>query len=106
MEKRWFVKAKAELERSEKLMEEIKIDRVLTNLLLQRGIATYDQANSFFNPDLQQLHNPFEMKHMSEAVLCLNRALENNERILLFGDYDVDGTTAVAMMYLFLQKFS
>ncbi|EPB65817.1 putative single-stranded-DNA-specific exonuclease RecJ [Ancylostoma ceylanicum] len=73
---------------------------------LKRGIDTYDKAEHFFRPKLEDLHNPFLMKNMEEAVVRLNKAIERNEKILLFGDYDVDGTTAVALMYSFLSGYS
>jgi single-stranded-DNA-specific exonuclease len=104
MEKRWFVKGGVEKEKCEKFRQQIKSDRVLATLLLQRGIDSYDSANQFFNPDLSLLHDPLLMKGMKEAVNRLDRALTNKEKILLFGDYDVDGTTAVALMYSFLKN--
>jgi single-stranded-DNA-specific exonuclease len=104
MEKRWFVKEGVENERCEAFRQEIKSDRVLASLLLQRGIEKYDEANAFFNPDLNDLIDPFLMKGMKEAVNRVAQAIENNERVLLFGDYDVDGTTAVALMYSFLSQ--
>jgi len=104
MEKRWFVKEGVENEQCEKFRKEIKTDRVLATLLLQRGIQSYDAANHFFNPDLKDLHDPFLMTGMKEAVDRLCQAVSKKEKILLFGDYDVDGTTAVALMYSFLKQ--
>ena len=77
---------------------------VVSKLLMQRGIQSPVEANAFFNPDLKGLHDPFLMKDLSEAVDRVNKAMETGEKILLFGDYDVDGTTAVALMYTQLKK--
>ncbi len=76
--------------------------RSIVQLLLQRKIETYEQAKKFFNPSLKDLHNPFEMKDMDKAVQRILQAIENQENILIYGDYDVDGTTAVSLFYLFL----
>ena len=77
-----------------------KPDCVVSKLLMQRGIQSPVEANAFFNPDLKGLHDPFLMKDLGEAVDRVNQAMENGEKILLFGDYDVDGTTAVAKCLL------
>lgn len=78
--------------------------RSIVQLLLQRKIETYEQAKKFFNPSLKDLHNPFEMKDMDKAVQRVLQAIENQENILIYGDYDVDGTTAVSLFYLFLSE--
>lgn len=78
--------------------------RSIVQLLLQRKIETYEQAKKFFNPSLKDLHNPFEMKDMDKAVQRILQAIENHENILIYGDYDVDGTTAVSLFYLFLSE--
>lgn len=78
--------------------------RSIVQLLLQRKIETYEQAKKFFNPSLKYLHNPFEMKDMDKAVQRILQAIENQENILIYGDYDVDGTTAVTLFYLFLSE--
>jgi len=78
----------------------------LTNLLAQRGISTYDEAKTFFRPSLRSLHDPFLLKDMDKAVDRIIEAMQNRERILVYGDYDVDGTTAVALIYLFLRRMS
>ena len=106
MEKRWFVKEGVENERCERFRQQIKSDRVLATLLLQRGVDSFDKADHFFNPDLNELHDPFLMKGMTGAVERLGQALAKKEKILLFGDYDVDGTTAVALMYSYLKNHS
>lgn len=86
------------------LQEQLKINPIFCRLLVQRGIKTYEEAKLFFRPKLEHLHDPFLMKGMEAAVLRLEKAIKNHEKILLYGDYDVDGTTAVALMYAFLKK--
>lgn len=83
----------------EELRSTLKVDPIVSRLLVQRGITTYQEAESFFKPDLAALHDPFLMKGMNEAVNLLTDAIKNEKRVLLYGDYDVDGTTAVAVMY-------
>lgn len=77
----------------------------MAKLLVQRGISTFDEAKAFFRPELSQLHDPFLIKDMDKAVERLNKALQKKENILIYGDYDVDGTTAVALVYKFLQNY-
>ncbi len=89
-----------------KLSSELEISPVLCSLLVKRGITSVAEARNFFRPKLSQLHNPFLMNDMDVAVQRLNKALGKKERILIYGDYDVDGTTAVALVYKFLQQFS
>jgi single-stranded-DNA-specific exonuclease len=88
------------------LAKELGISRILAQLLVQRGIKNFDEAKKFFRPQLSDLHNPFLMNDMDKAVARLNSALQKKEHILIYGDYDVDGTTAVALVYKFLQQFS
>ncbi len=97
---------KFEKEAAERLAEELDMSPILCNLLLKRGIKTASEAKQFFRPKLSNLHDPFLMKEMRTAVDRLNEALGRKERILVYGDYDVDGTTAVALVYKFLQQFS
>jgi single-stranded-DNA-specific exonuclease len=104
MQKRWLVKTPKDITTVEEFRSTLKIDRIVAELLLQRGINTYEQAEDFFRPKLDQLHDPFLMKDLKEAAERINLAFEKNERILLFGDYDVDGTTAVALLYAVLKK--
>ena len=87
------------------LSESININSILASILVQRGIADFDSARAFFSPQLDELHNPFLMKDMDKAVERLIGAVSNNEKILVYGDYDVDGTTAVSMLYSFLKSF-
>ena len=88
------------------LQQELNISEPLAILLAQRGITTFQQAKDFFRPTLSQLHNPFLMKGMQAAVTRLDQALKNNETILIYGDYDVDGTSAVSLMQRYLSTFT
>ena len=103
---RWILGEKADEAKVERLSAEIGIDRVLAELLVKRGVETFEQALAFFRPNLNNLHDPFLMKDMDKAVERLDRAVSQGERILVYGDYDVDGTTAVALVYSFLKKFT
>jgi single-stranded-DNA-specific exonuclease len=105
MEKRWVVKEQGDLQLVRKLAQELNIDEHLANLLVQRGVSTFDEAKAFFRPSLDNLHDPFLMKDMEEAIHRIDEAIRNNEKILVYGDYDVDGTTAVALVYTFFHKF-
>ena len=87
------------------LAKDIGISPILCRLLLERGITSTAEAKRFFRPQLNELHDPFLMKDMSIAVERLNKAMGRKERIMVYGDYDVDGTTAVALVYKFLQQF-
>lgn len=101
--KRWRV-LPVDNEKKGLLHESLKINPLLCQLLVQRGIDTYDKAFRFFRPSLDELHDPWLMKDMQKAVDRIIHAFNNNERILVFGDYDVDGTTAVASFYSFLKQ--
>lgn len=90
-------------EQSKKLQESLRVSPLICQLLNQRGIETFEQARDFFRPDLAQLHDPWLMKDMQKATDRIVAAIRNNEKILVFGDYDVDGTTAVASFYSFLR---
>ena len=105
-EKQWNIKAPANPETASRLATELGIDRVLADLLVQRGVETFEDARSFFRPRLEDLHDPFLMKDMDKAVERVHEAVVSGQRILVYGDYDVDGTTAVAQMYSFLQNFT
>jgi single-stranded-DNA-specific exonuclease len=91
-------------QKADELFNTLKIHPVLCQILVQRGIETYDQAKTFFRPALEHLHDPWLMKDMDKAVQRIDIAFSNGEKILVFGDYDVDGTTAVACMYQFLKE--
>ncbi|NLZ94717.1 MAG: single-stranded-DNA-specific exonuclease RecJ [Bacteroidales bacterium] len=97
---------KEEQDKKERLTEELRIEPHLAKLLVQRGIDTEEKAFDFFNPDLKNLHDPFLYPDMDLAVKRIERAIGNKERILIYGDYDVDGTTAVALVYKFLRRFT
>lgn len=103
MQKKWILKEQAEAGKIDELAESANISKPLANLLLQRGINDSESARKFFHPDLQQLYDPFLMKDMDKAVARLEKAIIERENVLIYGDYDVDGTTAVAMMYVFLK---
>lgn len=94
-----------QVELQNKLAEELSISPILARLLIQREIYTFNDARSFFRPDLADLHDPFLMADMDKAVDRLTKAMQHNEKILIYGDYDVDGTTSVSLVYKFLQKF-
>ncbi|MGI8581644.1 MAG: single-stranded-DNA-specific exonuclease RecJ [Chitinophagaceae bacterium] len=103
MQKRWNI-LKANEEKVEALHLSLSINKVLCKILVQRGIDTYDVAKNYFRPLLSHLHDPFLMKDMDKAVDRILSAIRANEKILVFGDYDVDGTTSVACMFKFLKK--
>lgn len=105
MEKRWVYKEQGDEQIVRQLAEELSIDLNLSNLLVQRGIHTFDQARSYFRPQLEDLHDPFLMKDMEQAIDRIHQAFGNKEKILVYGDYDVDGTTAVALVYTFIKRF-
>ncbi len=105
MEKTWNIKESGEDEKVEHLSEVLNIDRYLSNLLVQRGVHTFDEAKAFFRPDYEQLYDPFLMKDMDRAIDRLDKAIENNEKVFVYGDYDVDGTTSVALVYSFLSSY-
>lgn len=102
---RWTLKPSPNKAVVENLAKELSIDSVLAKILVQRGVTTFDQAKRFFRPSLNDLHNPYLMKDMSLAVKRIEKAIENKENILIFGDYDVDGTTAVSLVFLYLKTF-
>ena len=104
MEKRWVLKEKGDPGIVARLCQELLIDENLVQLLVQRGITTFDEAKDFFRPSLDKLHDPFLMKDMDKAILRIEEAFKKKEHILIYGDYDVDGTTAVALVYTFLKE--
>jgi single-stranded-DNA-specific exonuclease len=105
MQKRWVIKQLGGAEMLQKLVSELGVSEKLAHLLLQRGISTYDEAKKFFRPTLDELYDPFLMNSMQQAVDRIELAMLRNERILVYGDYDVDGTTAVALMYSFIKEY-
>ncbi|HAM98795.1 MAG TPA: single-stranded-DNA-specific exonuclease RecJ [Marinilabiliales bacterium] len=104
MQKQWTLKPSASHERIEELAKAINVSNPIANLLLQRGITSYEEARRFFRPDLKFLHDPFLMKDMDLAVSRLGKAVQNQEHVMVYGDYDVDGTTSVAMLFSFLRS--
>jgi single-stranded-DNA-specific exonuclease len=103
MEKKWVVKDKEDVAVVKQLAGALGVSESLANLMVQRNITSADEANAFFNPSLDYLHDPFLMKDMNIAVDRISTAIKRNEKILVYGDYDVDGTTAVALVYSFLK---
>lgn len=103
-EKRWVLKAQGDPAKVEELAASLDIPEVLANLLVQRGIETHEEAWQFFNPKLSNLHDPFLMKDMDKAVERIDAAIKHGEKVMVYGDYDVDGTTAVALVYIFLRR--
>ena len=104
MKKRWTLES-YNSSVAQHLQEVLNINPIFCQILAQRGISTYDEAHHFFRPSLNHLHNPFLMKDMDLAVNRLASAIQSKEKILLYGDYDVDGTTSVALMFSFLKKY-
>jgi len=105
MDKRWVLKETGDQNTINKLSEELNINKTLATLLVQRDIHNFEQAKSFFRPQLSDLHDPFLMKNMDIAVERLETAIKENQKIMIYGDYDVDGTTAVALAYSFIKKY-
>jgi single-stranded-DNA-specific exonuclease len=103
MQKRWKILT-PDKQKSDLLQQSLKISPVVCNILVQRGIETFEQSKKYFRPVLTDLHDPWLMKDMDKAVERIIRAISNKEKILVFGDYDVDGTTSVACLYRFLKK--
>ena len=104
METRWIIAKDVDKQLVKSLSESLGIDEKLAILLVQRGITNFDEAKDFFRPSLEHLHDPFLMKDMDRAVDRLQKAISEGEKILIYGDYDVDGTTAVALIYTYLKN--
>ena len=105
METKWILNKAVDNQCVAELVQSLNIDENLATLLVQRGITNYNEAKVFFRPALTQLHDPFLMKDMDRAVDRIVKAIDEGEKILIYGDYDVDGTTAVALVYTYLKKF-
>ncbi len=103
MQKRWNI-LPADVKKTLQLQQSLRINKTLCSILVQRNVETFDKAHDFFRPQLAHLHDPWLMKDMLKAVSRIITGINNNEKILVFGDYDVDGTTAVASMYQFLKS--
>lgn len=105
MTRRWLIKEFPAEAQIAELSKAINVNRYLSAILVQRGITDFESARQFFRPSLDALHSPFEMKGMEEAVARLHLAITSQEKILIFGDYDVDGTTSVALVSSYLRRF-
>jgi single-stranded-DNA-specific exonuclease len=103
-EKHWIIREDYDLETVEKLAASLGVDRIIATLLVERGVTTFEEARRFFRPGLDQINDPFLMKGMKEAIKRINKAIELQERIMVYGDYDVDGTSAVALVYSYLKE--
>ncbi len=105
METKWILHQPIDKQQVDEIVKVLGIDENLATLLVQRGITNYEEAKTFFRPSLSQLHDPFLMKDMDKAVERVLQAINNGEKLLVYGDYDVDGTTAVAVVYTYLKPF-
>jgi len=103
MERRWTI-LKADEQTANELQQSLKIHPAICRILVQRNISSFSTAKNFYRPQLSDLHDPWLMKDMNKAVDRIIDAIEKQEKILVYGDYDVDGTTAVACMYQFLSR--
>jgi single-stranded-DNA-specific exonuclease len=102
---RWNIQSKPEKQKVKDLQNALQVNEIIATLLLQRGIETYEAARLFFRPSLDDLHDPYLMKDMDKAVNRIEKAINNKENIMIFGDYDVDGTTAVSLVSSYLKSF-
>ena len=105
MQRKWAIASSHDEAAVQQLGQSLGIHQVLAGLLIRRGITTFDEARNFFRPDLSSLHDPFLMKDMDKAIARIEKAIGNKEKVLIYGDYDVDGTTAVAVVYSFFRQF-
>ena len=103
-EKRWIIREDYDLETVEKLAASLGVDKNIATLLVERGVTTFEEARRFFRPGLDQIHDPFLMKGMNHAIARINEAIRRQERIMVYGDYDVDGTSAVALVYSYFKE--
>lgn len=106
MTKKWTLLDSQDNALITELAKQLNISIVLARLLVQRGVQTFEEARNFFRPSLTKLHDPFLMKDMDKAVMRIKKAIDNQEKIMVFGDYDVDGTSAVALVYSFIKQFN
>jgi single-stranded-DNA-specific exonuclease len=105
MVKNWIIKEQGDEDELKHLEDVLGVSRTIANLLIQRNIKTYDQAKAFFRPSFEDLHDPYLMKDMDRAVARIERAIENQEGVLIYGDYDVDGTTAVSLVFSYFRNY-
>jgi single-stranded-DNA-specific exonuclease len=103
--KNWIIKDQGKDEDVSQLQDVLGVSKPIASLLVQRGIVNFEQAKKFFRPELDHLHDPYLMKDMDKAIARINRALKSNESLLIYGDYDVDGTTSVAMVYSYFKNY-
>jgi single-stranded-DNA-specific exonuclease len=103
---RWTLKSKPDKQKLQALQNALQVDEIIATLLIQRGINTYEEARQFFRPNLEDLHDPYLMKDMDKAVKRIETAIKNQENILVFGDYDVDGTTSVSLLSSYLKTIT
>lgn len=103
---RWTIKPEPDHDKAAELARSLQVDPLVAGLLVQRGICSFEEARLFFRPSLEHLHDPFQMRDMDRAVARVERALQDGERILVYGDYDVDGTTAVALITGYLREYT
>ncbi|PTS91663.1 single-stranded-DNA-specific exonuclease RecJ [Pedobacter sp. HMWF019] len=106
MEKRWVQAAHNDQETTESLAQQLNIDNSLAQVLVKRGINSFDEARNYFRPQLDELHDPFLIKDMEKAITRIDLALASGEHMMIYGDYDVDGTTSVALAYSFFSQFT
>ncbi len=102
---RWIINQNSATEKINELKNSLSVDETIAKLLVQRGIDSFEKARLFFRPSLEDLHNPYLMKDMDKAIFRIEKAIQKNEKILIYGDYDVDGTTAVSLVYSYLNSF-
>ena len=105
MEKKWNIHQISNTQTVSNLQAALTVDEIIAKLLTLRGITNFDEAKTFFRPSLDKLHNPFDMKGMQKAIERIISAIANKDKVLIFGDYDVDGTTSVALVYSFFKKY-
>lgn len=103
---RWTLQPKPDISATENLAKTLNVDTIIASLLVQRGITTFDQAKKFFRPSLDDIHDPFLMKDMDKATARILKAITDGENIMVYGDYDVDGTTSVALLSSYLKTLS
>jgi single-stranded-DNA-specific exonuclease len=106
MQKRWFIKQSPDAHLVQELVERLKVSPLMAHILAQRGLTTQTEIRSFFHPDKDQQHDPFLFKNMRQAVDRLQQAIEQQQHIFIYGDYDVDGTTAVSLMFSVLKNYT
>ena len=103
MNKNWVIKEQGDEAIITSLSSELSIDRPIAHLLVQRGVTNFQEAKDYFRPNLEKLHDPFLMKDMDLAIQRIQIAIQSGEKVMVYGDYDVDGTTAVALVYSFFK---